>query len=326
MRATINLLRNHPTRLAIQNNQAENHLEGAPGLRSHSIIEIQSIEQTAKSEQVNLKRKPSLVTRVGNAIKPSLRRRPDPLRTKHSGEGVLKKSGSMSRARGPGRPNGNGVLPNNNVVDLTSDSDDESDVLVTHWRRVSERLSGPELGAPPDEARPQPMAIDREFFNMPNPFQQRAQSPAPLAPHGEMFANDEAYARALQDEFASNIPVRDPGPPGHPQTLPAPVFDGGLINQNNTPPESLEECLHTIEAVFPGICHDYVARLFQTISKSSERLIDHVLTEVPYPRARDQQMALKRKRQFDSDEEAARKYEAPDRVIPVHLEKFHMYM
>lgn len=304
----------------IQTDQDKNNLKDSPpgpGAGSHSGIKGESAKQAAEVARINLKRKPSLLTRAANAIKPSLRRRPDPHSTKQQPEEVLKKkSVSMNRARpgppGTAQPNGNGMMHNNNIIDLTSDHEDDVCVLPRH---DPERWATPQPRAFSNEASPQSMAEDQE--DMHNSLMQAVWN---QAPQGEMLANDEAYARALQDEYASEF--HRFGPPGQLQPPAAPLLGGNQNNPNTTHLESLDKCLRTLEAVFPGICHDHVARLYETVSKSSERLIDHILSEGPYPRAKDKQMALKRKRQLDPDEEAARKYGAPDRVISQDLRSY----
>ncbi|KUJ06844.1 ring finger protein [Mollisia scopiformis] len=81
-------------------------------------------------------------------------------------------------------------------------------------------------------------------------------------------------------------------------------------------PQTLEECISILEGVFPDICHDYVSDLFKTTLETADQLIDHILTKSTYPRTKDKQLALKRKRAEDPDEEAARKYGSTDRNIP----------
>jgi E3 ubiquitin-protein ligase RNF216 len=65
-------------------------------------------------------------------------------------------------------------------------------------------------------------------------------------------------------------------------------------------------------------------------AKSSERLIAHILDQMDkgilYPKAKDKAKDLKRKRDVDEDEEAARKYGAPDRIVPAHVGGIRPYM
>lgn len=84
--------------------------------------------------------------------------------------------------------------------------------------------------------------------------------------------------------------------------------------------ETKPECIENVILLFPGICEDYVSEKYDTVSKSSDRLIAYILDKIEkgtdYPKAKDKQKVLKRKREVDEDEEAARKYGALDRIIP----------
>lgn len=84
--------------------------------------------------------------------------------------------------------------------------------------------------------------------------------------------------------------------------------------------ESREECIENVIMLFPGICEEYVEEIYNTVSKSSDRLIAYILDKIEkgtsYPSARDKLKVLKRKRDLDEDEEAVRKYGGLDRVIP----------
>ena len=137
----------------------------------------------------------------------------------------------------------------------------------------------------------------------------------------QMFHDDEAYARALQEEYAFQLPIQGQAAPAVQQPSP-----GAEVAIPNVSLDPLVDCMQTLEAVFPGICLDHVSELFNTVSKSSERLIDHILSKGDYPRAKDKQVALKRKREMDPDEEAARKYGATDRIIPEDVGGTRPYM
>lgn len=83
--------------------------------------------------------------------------------------------------------------------------------------------------------------------------------------------------------------------------------------------ELRDTCIATVTMVFPGIDPDYVSELYDTVSQSSEQLTAHILDKIEkgsqYPKAKDKKRNLKRKREIDADEEAAKKYGAVDRVI-----------
>jgi hypothetical protein len=85
--------------------------------------------------------------------------------------------------------------------------------------------------------------------------------------------------------------------------------------------ETKDECVVATLGLFPDICPDYVSELFDKVSRSSDRLIAHVLDEMekgsPYPKAKDKQKTLKRKREVDEDEAAKLKYGAPGRAAPL---------
>ena len=76
-----------------------------------------------------------------------------------------------------------------------------------------------------------------------------------------------------------------------------------------------DECIHAIIELFPDICHTYVFGLYDTVSVNQEVLITHILDKVSYPKAKDIQKSLKRKRALDADEEAAKKYTALNREV-----------
>lgn len=81
--------------------------------------------------------------------------------------------------------------------------------------------------------------------------------------------------------------------------------------------ETQVECIGTVVTLFPGICRDHVSELYDTISQSSDQLIAHILDKqekgTPWPKAKEKQNMLKRKRDIDEEEEAIRKYTAADR-------------
>ena len=98
----------------------------------------------------------------------------------------------------------------------------------------------------------------------------------------------------------------------------------GHNQENMRPIPSLQpraECVDLVMSVFPGICRDYVSNLYNTTSQSSDVLIALILDRMDkggvYPNAKKElEKSLKRKRQLDEDEKAARKYGAVDRIMP----------
>jgi hypothetical protein len=142
------------------------------------------------------------------------------------------------------------------------------------------------------------------------------------------------FARALENEgewhFMAGPPA--PGPPiaPHQQAAPPAAAPVQQVPQLAAIAESKDECIQMVAAVFPGICLDHVSELHNKISKSSERLIAHLLDQmdkgVLYPKAKDKAKDLKRKREVDEIEEAARKYGAPDRVISANVGGIRPYM
>jgi hypothetical protein len=81
------------------------------------------------------------------------------------------------------------------------------------------------------------------------------------------------------------------------------------------------ECVDDVVAVFPDICRDYVSELYDTgVGAIAEPLIAHILDKMDkgteYPKAKDKLRSLKRKREVDEDEEAAKEYGRVDRDNP----------
>lgn len=76
-----------------------------------------------------------------------------------------------------------------------------------------------------------------------------------------------------------------------------------------------EESIEAIADFFPDICRIFVSDLYDTVSQQQEFIVTHILDLASYPKAKDIQMTLKRKRGVDLDEETARKYAAPGREV-----------
>ncbi|CAD6446345.1 261b9e22-de22-4335-8a77-c434bd1d6adc [Sclerotinia trifoliorum] len=91
---------------------------------------------------------------------------------------------------------------------------------------------------------------------------------------------------------------------------------------NNSPQPKMEtkmECINAVVAVFPEICRDHVAGLYDSVTPSSDQLIAYILDKADagssYPKSKDTQKGLKRKRVLSEEEEAIQKYEAAGRVV-----------
>jgi hypothetical protein len=215
------------------------------------------------------------------------------------------------------------------------------------------------VDAPQSPVRPQDPALGRDqqeaVFHIidlmdheplqivpPFPAPARPASPPPARNQewGDYYINDDdgfdaaEFAQALENEeewrFVAGPPA--PGPPIAPHQQAAPLADAPVqqVPQLAAIAEPKDECIQMVAAVFPGICLDHVSELYNKISKSSERLIAHLLDQmdkgVLYPKAKDKAKDLKRKREVDEIEEAARKYGAPDRVISANVGGIRPYM
>lgn len=173
--------------------------------------------------------------------------------------------------------------PGADVIDLTSDSEDEGDNVAdvperqgANDRHANELAKGPFWGEYDlnfeDEPAPEPFGFDREFVLHPR---HRIPSASGLTTAAEATAQKTISAE-----------------------------------------ESRVECADVLVDMFPGICRDYVSEIYDTVSKSSQVLITHVLDKVDqgmsYPKAKE---TLKRKREIDENQVAARKYGSPERAM-----------
>lgn len=143
----------------------------------------------------------------------------------------------------------------------------------------------------------------------------------------------EAFQRVIDLEQEFPFPARPAPPPAIPQTpQAAPAAPPPYVPQDQQPPivESREECVQAVSIIFPGICLDHVVELYNKMPRSSEQLMADILDQMDkgilYPKAKDKARDLKRKRNIDEDEEAARKYGAPDRVVPANIGGTRPYM
>lgn len=96
---------------------------------------------------------------------------------------------------------------------------------------------------------------------------------------------------------------------------------GEIKNEGATTFESRDECISSVARIFPGICLDYVAKLYDADIMASDRLIAYILDKVEkgtaWPKAKDSEKHKKRKRDVDQDEQAALRYGATDRIMGV---------
>ncbi|KAF7903202.1 uncharacterized protein EAF01_006251 [Botrytis porri] len=134
--------------------------------------------------------------------------------------------------------------------------------------------------------------------------------------------NDEGINRVLLEDYTFRAEYNR-------ASHPSPSFvDPSRLHQPFPPPpnnshqpimETKTECIDAVVAVFPEICRDHVAGLYEKVSLTSDRLIAHILdqadTGTPYPKAKDVQKQLKRKRVLTEEEEAIQKYEAVGRIV-----------
>jgi hypothetical protein len=240
------------------------------------------------------------------------------------------------------------------IIDLISDDEDEDededddseaeeyyDEAEEYGDALEEPIQ-PQGLVPEQQEQQQPGAQPNFIGDHMDPFQFDAFAPArqPSPPPrrneiwGDYVIDDdfdaEEFVRVIdldQDfHFQAQPPAMLPAAP-HPHAAslePAPAQQEPAIAENQV------DCVQSVAGVFPGICLDHVLDLYNKIAKCSERLIAHILDQMDkgilYPKAKDKAKDLKRKREVDEDEEAARKYGAPDRIVPAHVGGIRPYM
>ena len=230
---------------------------------------------------------------------------------------------------------GEGNVPpiNRKYIEISDDEDSDEDV-VAMMGPAAGRRQRPLVQRNNNQALSSSPPPDANGYDAPQPGDNVAPSP-PIQEYPGVHAHADFAAFAIEDgdEFDVNDPYlaqimeegfsrerdeqaahpREPAnqlPPNQPNQLPPPfVMD------------TKAQCIDQVLAVFPGICRDYISELYNTNdAKSSDYLIAHILDKIdkgtPYPKAKDTQKTLKRKREVDEDEEAARKYGSAYRVIP----------
>ena len=226
------------------------------------------------------------------------------------------------------------------VIDLTSD--DEEDDFFEDAQELADERNGHRIKRERHEARNDLRQELEERMGDPREFGQAEQLHDPPAIPDNPFArvrdvwgdydldedfDDEIMAGAF--DFDQEYPILPtPAAQHRPQASPAiPAL------QEHIPEEIMEtrvDCVDTVVNVFPDICRDYVSELYDKVSQSSERLIAHILDKMDkgssYPNAKEKQKQLKRKREIDEDAEAARKYGAPDRIMPTTVGGIRSFM
>ncbi|KAK0120488.1 hypothetical protein ONS96_010699 [Cadophora gregata f. sp. sojae] len=232
------------------------------------------------------------------------------------------------------------------VIDLTSEDDDDG--FFEDAQELADEQNGHRIKRERLEVRDDLRREPVERMGDRPAFGQAAQ------PHNAPAIPDVPYARVrdvwgdydldedFDDEFIAGAfdfdeeyppiggPVIQPAAPAPPPparpAMEVPIPEAVI--------EARIDCVDTVVNVFPGICRDYVSELYDTISKSSERLIEHILDKMDkghsYPNAKEKekekQKILKRKRSYDEDAEAARKYGAPDRIMPTNIGGIRSYI
>ena len=142
----------------------------------------------------------------------------------------------------------------------------------------------------------------------------------PFVNWGDYFdlENDEQVNRALLEEFAQARPSQVQA-----GSVLRPAAQLSPVPQQDIQPsvETRILCIDKVLNIFPDICRDHVSGLYDSISPSSDHLIAHILDRMDqgahYPKAKQVQSTLKRKREVDEDEVAARKYGSADRAVQI---------
>jgi hypothetical protein len=218
--------------------------------------------------------------------------------------------------------------PRRNYIEI-SDGEDDENLIDSREDQVPARQNpalrhnnapppasngnGPQRGPPPGP--PQQGQVDAEFEAF------------VIEDGDELDVNDPVLAQYMLDGFN-----REHDEEAFRSAQPAHQTPPGLPNgeQTLTMMDPRIYCIDQVMLVFPEICRDYVSQLYATVTQSSDYLIAHILDKIDkgtqYPKARDTQNKLKRKRQLDEDEEAARKYGSADRVIPEGAGGLRPYM
>ncbi|CAG8974924.1 hypothetical protein HYALB_00006711 [Hymenoscyphus albidus] len=132
-----------------------------------------------------------------------------------------------------------------------------------------------------------------------------------------MYGPQDAQVGLEANPWVLEQPQGPPVPPAQPDP-PAQQFQPEGIEPQR---ETRLGCIDAVLAIFPDICRDHVGKLYETISYSSDLIIAHILDKTekgsPYPKAKDMQKTLKRKRQITEEDAATLKYGAADSPEPL---------
>ena len=133
----------------------------------------------------------------------------------------------------------------------------------------------------------------------------------------EDLMSPEELQAAVNRSLALDLIPDAPLPPNH--------HGWSLHRFDNVPTSTVtpyDQCLRKVQEVFPDVSIDYVKNLYdrhppKTPSPDaipiSEEIISQILDSANYPKERDRQNELKRKR-ADSDEERAAQWAAPKEI------------
>lgn len=125
----------------------------------------------------------------------------------------------------------------------------------------------------------------------------------------DLDVQDQDLDRAMMEEFARQPSLR----------LSEPLQENiNPLQPIQAPVDPRKQCIDQVVDFFPGICRDFVSGLYETVTPVLDGLISHILDKESYPKAKDVQKSLKRKRDVDEDEEAAQKYGAADRDMTAY--------
>jgi hypothetical protein len=138
---------------------------------------------------------------------------------------------------------------------------------------------------------------------------------------GDFIDEDPELAAFMLDGFKGQFKDQ-PLPDRIVRPYAGPVRGNGLeedlvnLGSNEVGNKLRDSVIATVLSLFPDICQDYLNEIYKNTAQSSGRLIAHILDQTekgrPYPKSKDKQKSLKRKRNVE-DDAAAMKYGAADR-------------
>lgn len=243
-----------------------------------------------------------------------------------------------------------------NIIDLTADNDDDDqdselspsvdgniydddpsddpfdeDIFYPAPEQRSRANIAPDING---YAAPAPQAIHQAPPHRPLAFNPPPQMPdQPANPFGAAYVmgdfildddfDDENFARAYEQLSQPPVP-QAPAPHAEPIARFQPQAQAQVPALEPVPQlETEDDCIAAVLGLFPDICPDHVSELWSKVARSSDRLIAHILDKMekssPYPKAKDKQKTLKRKREIDEDAAAELKYGAPGHAAPLDV-------